>query len=345
MLVALAVVPLLGMVAFAVDYGYLLKARADLQRAADATALAAVLSLEPAPNGEQDLVAVRDAVREYAAANVGAGFTVLDGDIVVGRFEPTTIYSNLQILQTGIFDTVRVTLRRDGNANARAPLFFARAIGFGEASIVVTATAALQKANGLKAGSDILPFGVPLTEWENMNQGEAWTIYGDGKILDDWGRELPGNWGTIDVGCNSNSTDDLNTQILEGLQQSDLDALYEYGTIPTNTHINAFYAMWLDADTGLSIGLKHSINQIIGEQRLVPIYDTITEDASGDNVAAHIVNWGVVTVSGATFHGSKNTSVEITKSYMYDGDLYAQSALNDETNVIAGAYTSPVLLQ
>ena len=343
-LVALAAVPLLGMVAFAVDYGYLLKARADLQRAADATALAAVLSLEPEADGEQDLVAVRDAVREYAAANAGAGFTVLDGDIVIGRFEPSTIYSNLQILQTGIFDTVRVTLRRDGNANARAPLFFARAIGFGEASIVVTATAALQKANGLKAGSDILPFGVPLIEWENMNQGEAWTIYGDGKILDEWGRELPGNWGTIDVGCNNNSTDDLNTQILEGLQQSDLDALYNNGTIPTNAYISAFYAMWLDADTGLSLGLKHSINQIIGERRLVPIYDRLLEEG-GDNMAAHIVNWGVVTVSGATFHGSKNTSVEITKSYMYDGDLYAQSALNDETNVIAGAYTSPVLLQ
>ena len=268
--VALATIPLLGMVAFAVDYGYLLKAKSDLQRAADATALAAVLSLEPTANGYQDLEAVRAVVREYAAANTGGEFTVLDSDITIGRFEPSTIYTNLQIVQTGIYDTVRVTLRRDGNANPRAPLFFAKAIGFSEASVTATATAALQKAQGLKAGSDILPFGIPLSEWESMNTGSSWNIYGDGRILDDWGNEIPGNWGTIDVGYSGNSTDDLNDQILNGLQQTDLDALYETGTIPTSTHINAFYAMWLDADTGLSVGLKQSIYQIIGQQRLIP---------------------------------------------------------------------------
>lgn len=344
LLVAVAMIPLLGMVALAVDYGYLLKAKSDLQRAADATALAAVLSLEPDAYGNQDLDAVRAVVRQYAAANFGGEFAVLDSDIVIGRFEPSTVYTNLQIVQTGIYDTVRVTLRRDGNVNARAPLFFAKAIGFGEASLDATATAALQKAQGLKAGSDILPFGVPLSEWEDMSTGEAWNIYGDGRILDDWGAEIPGNWGTIDVGYSGNSTDDLNDQILNGLQQSDLDALYSYGTIPTSEYINAFYAMWLDADTGLSVGLKQSVYQVIGQQRLIPIYDTLLEEG-GDNMEAHIVNWGVVTLTDAHFHGSVNTHIEITKSYMYDGDLYAQPDLSDDTNVIENAFTTPVLLE
>jgi hypothetical protein len=342
--VALAAIPLLGMAAFAVDYGYLLKARTDLQRAADAAALAAVLSLEPSPTGEQDLAAVRAAVREYAAANAGSGFTVLDDDIVIGRFEPSTIYSNLQILNTGIFDTVRVTLRRDGNSNPRAQLFLARAIGFGEASVTATATAALQKATGLREGADILPFGVPLADWDDMNQGDTWSIYGDGRILDEFGSEIPGNWGTVDVGATDNSTSDLNEQILNGLQQSDLDALYYSGTIPTNTHISAFYAMWLDADTGLSAGLRQSLYQVIGQQRLVPIYDQLLGEG-GDNAEAHIVNWGVVTVSGVHFHGSHDTHVEVTKSYMYDGDLYPQSDLSNDADVIEGAYTSPVLLE
>lgn len=343
-LVAFAAIPLLGMVAFAVDYGYVLKARTDLQRAADAAALAGVLSLEPAPNGYQDLASVRATVLEYAAANAGAQFTVLDPDIVIGRFEPSTVYTNLQISSSGIFDTVRVTLRRDGNANPRAPLFFAKAIGFGEVSITATATAALQKASGLKAGADILPFAVPLAEWQKQFEGDSWNIYGDGRILDDWGDEVPGNWGTVDVGYNSNATSDLNTQILNGLQQGDLDALYELGSIPDNTHIGGFHAMWLDADTGLSSGVKNAIYQVIGQQRLVPIYDTLLEEG-GDNMEAHIVNWGVITVTDAHFHGSQNTYLEITKSYMYDGDLYAQSDLSDEVNVIDGAFTSPVLLE
>ena len=343
-LVAIALIPLLGMVALSVDYGYLLKAKTDLQRAADATALAAVLSLPPDDTGYQDLAAVRAAVRQYAAANAGDAFTVLDEDIVIGRFEPSTIYTNLQISSSGIFDTVRVTLRRDDTANGGADLFFAKVLGFRQTPIAATATAALQKANGLKEGSDILPCAVPLVEWNGQDEGDVWTIYGDGKILDDWGNEVPGNWGTVDVGADSNSTDDLNDQILNGLRQSDLDDLYDKGTIPTNTHINAFYAMWLDADTGLSAGMKHSVYEVIGRQRLVPIYDTLLGE-SGDNMEAHIVNWGVVTISDAQFSGSKNTYIEITKSYMYDGDLYPQRDLSDELNVIENAFTSPILLE
>ena len=343
-LVAVVIIPLLGMVALAVDYGYLLKTKTDLQSAADATALAAVLSLAPDENGYQDLEAVRAVVREYAAANAGDGFTVLDEDIVIGRFEPLTIYTNLQISNSGVLDTVRVTLRRDGSANGGADLFFAKAIGFRQSPITATATAALQKASGLKEGSDILPCAVPLVEWNGQNVGDSWSIYGDGKILDDWGNEVPGNWGTIDVGAESNATSELNDQILNGLRQADLDELYSEGTIPTSTHINAFYAMWLDADTGLSAGLKHSVYEVIGKQRLVPIYDTLLGE-SGDNMEAHIVNWGVVTVSDAKFIGSKNTYIEITKSYMYDGDLYAQPDLSDEVNVIENAFTSPVLLE
>ncbi len=332
------------MVAFAVDYGYLLKAKTDLQRAADSAALAGVLNLEPDGEGYQDLAAVRAAVREYAAANAGEGFTVLDADIEIGRFEPSTVYTNLQLLDTGILDTVRVTLRRDGDSNARAPLFFARAIGFREASVTATATAALQKASGLKAGSDVLPFAIPLYEWEMQDAGEQWSIYGDGKILDNFGAEVPGNWGTVDIGLSSNSTDDLSDQILNGLRQADIDALYADGIIPTNTHIDALRAMWLGADTGLSSGMKHALEQILTQQRLVPIYDFLN-DEGGNNMEAHIVRWGVVTVIDAQFHGSTDSYVRIEKSYMYDGDLRAAPGLGEELNVIEGAFAAPVLLQ
>ena len=44
-LAAVMVAVLLGIVAFAVDYGHLLKVRTDLQRTADASALAAVQDL------------------------------------------------------------------------------------------------------------------------------------------------------------------------------------------------------------------------------------------------------------------------------------------------------------
>ena len=58
-LVAVLSVPMFGMAAFAVDYGYILWIRTELQRAVDAAALAAVQELAPATDGSQDLDAVR----------------------------------------------------------------------------------------------------------------------------------------------------------------------------------------------------------------------------------------------------------------------------------------------
>jgi hypothetical protein len=343
----MAAIPLLGMVAFSVDYGYLLKARTDLQRAADAAALAAAQSLVPDVGTLPDECTIRAIVRSYAAANAGNRFTVLDADIEIGRFEPSTIYSKVVITRTGTyFDTVRVTLRRDGVSNPRAQLFFAKAIGFGEATITATATAALQKASGLKAGSDVLPFAVPLYEWEMQDQGDKWSIYGDGRILDDWGAEVPGNWGTVDVGLGNNSTDDLSDQIINGLRQYDIDALYADGIIDNNEYIGAFTAMWLGADTGLSSGMKDDLRAIVGQKRLIPIYRQLN-DEGGNNMAAEIVRWGVVKVTDTHFHGSKDTYVEIQKSHTYDADLRAHPRLDKDgdNDVIEGAFTSPVLLE
>src|SRR5688572_17007223 len=67
---ALMMSALVGMVAFAVDYGYLLKVRTDLQRSADASALAAVRDLIRQPDGTQDLNKARETARAYARDNL-----------------------------------------------------------------------------------------------------------------------------------------------------------------------------------------------------------------------------------------------------------------------------------
>ena len=265
MLTALLALPLLGMVAFAVDYGYLLKVRCDLQRSADCTALAAVQSLLPDSSGFQDLAAVRAAVRDYAARNFDTSFIVLDSDIQIGRYDPAGIYANVTLLSTGIYDTVRVTLRRDSQANSPVSLFFSRVIGTSSADVVATGTAALQKGRYLPPGANVLPFAVPRNEWESTNTGDTWTIYGDGQMLDGSGNPVPGNWGTLDIGSQSNSTSDLGDQIVNGLDQTDLDALLQDGRIPSDEYIDAQDPTWLQADTGISIGLRSYVQQVHGE--------------------------------------------------------------------------------
>ena len=345
-LTAVLVLPLLGMLAFSIDVGFLLKKRAELQRAADAAALAAVVDLVPDPYGNQDLDKVRATVRQYAADNITdiSGFTVLDSDITIGRYDPETVYTNFTILDDGIFDTVRVTLRRDSAANSPIPLLFGRVFGILDSEVSATGTAVLQKASILRPGIGVLPFSLPKTVWDSKTDKDpAWSIYGDGRMDDGLGNEIPGNWGTLDIGTSSNSTSDINDQILNGLQQSHLDELHAEGRLQDRTLIDSRVSYNLNGDTGLSGGIKQSLYEVFGEPKLIPIYESAW--GSGGGLEFNVVGWGVVYVEDAVFQGTNNTYVSIKKSYTYSGFLRPNRDLSVTEGVIEGAYTSPVLVE
>jgi hypothetical protein len=349
---AILIPVLIGLVALAIDCGYLLQKRADLQRAADASALAAVRELVPDASGTQDFLATRAAVREYARANLAdlEGFEVLDADIELGRYDPETIYSEVTLLDEGTFDAVRVTLRRDASANGRVPLFFGGVFGMGESEVRATATAVLQKASALKPGAGVLPFTIPEQEWEEASPGDTWNVYGDGQVRDASGKKIPGNWGTCDLGNQNNSTADLRNQILHGLRQKDLDALHADGRIPQNTHIDSHVPFQANGDPGLSAGMKHAVEAIHGQKRLIPIVDEIQGGngkgkGGGNNLEYRVTGWAVCQVVDSTWKGSKNTQVRIMKSHLYDGALTPNRDLSDTEGTIEGAYTTPALVE
>lgn len=339
-------VPLIGMLAFSVDIGYLLKKRAELQRAADAAALAAVRDLVPDTNGHQNLDKVRTTLRTYAAQNVSdvSGFEVLDSDITIGRFDPETVYSGFAILNDGMLDTVRVTLRRDASANSPVQLFFGGIFGIVRSDVSATATAILQKASVIRPGAGVLPFSVPNADWNAAQAGDTWSIYGDGRMTNATGSQVPGNWGTLNLGPSSNSTDAINDQILNGLQQSHLDALYAQGRIPSKGSIESQLHFSANADPGLSAGMKSSLAAINGQVRLIPLYNS-TSGKAGNNLEFKVTGWGVVVLTESNFQGSKNSYVKIQKSHTYDGTLRPNRDLSVTEGVIEGAFTSPVLVQ
>lgn len=342
---AVLLIPMAAMLAFAVDYGYLLRERSELQRAADAAALAGVQDLIPDDEGVQDVATAMATVQEYVAANMTDvdGFNVADADIEIGRFNPDTIYDSVTLLQDGTLDTIRVTLRRDGDTNPAVPLFFANVFGMDTSDVVVTATAVLQKARYIPPGSDVLPFSIPQDEWNSMAQDEIWNIYGDGRLEDSNGHLIPGNWGTVDIGNENNSTADLSDQIVNGLRQHDLDALHGDGRIPTNEYIDGDLDFDVQADTGLSGGMKHAVRQIHGQIRLIPIYNGVS--GNGNNTEFSVVDWAVCQVVDSNFKGAKNTYVRVKKAFLYDGDLRPQPDLSVSEGAIAGAYTVPVLVE
>lgn len=350
-LVAVLIIPLLAMVALAIDYGYLLKIRTDLRNANDAAALAGALELTPAPDGTQDYDAVRAKVRNYVAMHFGGQFTVNDSDIEIGKYDATTVYDSVDLLwddpttgEDGYADTVRVTLRRDETANGPVGVFFGKSLGIGGSSMSTRSTAIIRRALGLTEGAMILPFVVPYDEFKDAPDGSIWNIYGDGRLEDFEGNQVPGNWGTVDIGLTNNSTADLRDQIENGLRQKDIDALYDDGRIANDKYIGGREEFWANADPGLSGGIKHALATRVGESGLVPLIDNIA-GKGGNNVEYHVVGWGAVELVDYKIAGSKKSYVKIEKAPFYYSDLYPNNDLSDSENIIEGAFTYPALIE
>ncbi len=343
--VALLLVPMLGFVALAVDYGYLLKVKTDLQGAADAAAVAAVRELVPNSSGAQNVNDVRMVAKSYAASNISSipNFQVSNSDIQTGRFDPSTIYTNVTLLNNGTLNTVRVTVRRDTQFNSPVKLFFAPVLGFSRCDVSATATAVLRRARYLPPGARILPFAVSQQTWNSFDIGENFRTYGGGRVTDDDGDTIPGNWGTVDIGPTNNSTADISNQIRDGLTQRDLNSLESQGKIPNNEHIDSAAPLNVQGDPGLSSGLKHALETVHGDIRYVPIFSSVTKN--GNNASYQVTGWGTVRVVNSKFQGSNNTYIELQKAITFDAKLKPNTNLSSTSGTIDGAYTSPGLVE
>ena len=341
--VAVLLIPIMAFLALALDCGYLLNIRTELQSAADAAALAAVRELVPNAIGEQDTNKVKATARTYAQGNMNnSSFKINDADIQIGRYDPSKIYSKVSFLSGGPYDTVRITVRRDHTANSAVRLYFARVIGIPECDVSATATAVLPRTGVFHVGDGVLPFAVTTKVWDNADFGDQFTTYGD-KVVDAYGKTIPGNRGTVDIGKSNNSTSDASDQILKGLRQSDLDALYAGGRIPNNKYIDTALPITVQADPGLSSGLKSAVQAIHGQLRYMPIYESA--GGNGNNAQYQIVKWGQVKVVSSNWNGSKNTYIVFQKTKAYDGKMAPVSDLSQTTNTIDGVYAYPTLVE
>lgn len=343
-LICILLVPLLGLLAFSIDYGYLLKVRTDLQRTADQASLAAVRDLLPDEYGNQNLATVRETVRQYVQSNLGDSFIVNDSDIKIGRYNPATIYTSLEILETGLFDTVQVTLRRNPETNGAVNLFFAQFLDIEDAGVASSGTAILSKGQFLRPGADVFPFTLDEQAWDGLGVGDELSIYGSGKVKDTSGNDIPGNWGTVDIGPRSNSTADLSRQIREGLSQGDLNSLYDQGVIDSTSEIDVDQVLNINGDTGLSSGLKHALEEVQGQTKLMPIYRS-TNGGTGNNLEYEIVSWGVVTIGESKFAGNKKSYINVRRSFGYDGSIGVSADLSNTSNSVEGLFGAPVLIQ
>ena len=194
--VAIAMVIFLGFAALAVDVGHIMVARTELQKIADGAALAGARALGrlyqcngdltatdatcQAMSGDDqlsyvaDVAAIRQAAKDVALQNQAGGSTtgivINDADIVIGNWDPVHYPrpDNDPLRPTDISpDAVRVTARRDSEANGPITNFFARILGIDTTNVSATATAALTGQTTVDEGGLPVPMGISSYFFDN----------------------------------------------------------------------------------------------------------------------------------------------------------------------------------
>jgi len=170
-LVAISMVALIGIVALAVDIGYLLVTRNEVQNVADGSALAATRELgaiyqdlsytaqQTYHCGGDCQTRVKDVARDLAAKNRAGGRSILElEDVFIGR------WSHGQFTETPDRpNAVRVIARRDEFENGPVATFFARVLGINEAPVNAEAVAAMTGQGTVVPGELAIP--VALDHW------------------------------------------------------------------------------------------------------------------------------------------------------------------------------------
>jgi Flp pilus assembly protein TadG len=370
-LTAFLMVAMIAFVAMGVDLGYIQNARVELQKSADAAAMAAAWELvdtdwlSGSADMTDDVTAARSLALEYAAYNkVCQSAPVLDpnaanwetGDVVIGFRSNTAEYDDpLDTSDPTKFNAVQVRVRRTSSQNGEVPLFFGRALGLDSVASQAIATAALAKNfGGFQTPPEgetlgIMPFAFDIDTWNNLiNNGvgsDNWNWDGDsGEVaaggdgikevnLYPQGTGSPGNRGTVDVGGSNNSTADLARQILHGVSRQDMIDLGK----PLEFDENG--KLYLNGDTGISAGVKDELASIKGKTRIIPIFECVS--GNGNNANYTIVQWAGVRILDVKLTGSMSSKRVIIQP----ANVVTRHGVKNEGNTTTSWYVySPATL-
>jgi Flp pilus assembly protein TadG len=167
-LVAILLLALIAIMSLAVDVGYLMAARNQLQNVADSAALAAARQLgaiyEPMTYAEQqaytcDPGSIVPVAQDAGLKNEAAGKSIAidGGDVSIGRWDSAARTFTATLASP---NAVRVTARRDGTVNGPVSTFFARIFPVDTVPVSAVATAALTGQSTAGPADLEIPVGI-----------------------------------------------------------------------------------------------------------------------------------------------------------------------------------------
>ncbi|TWU26653.1 hypothetical protein Pla52o_05060 [Novipirellula galeiformis] len=349
-------VSLVALMAVTIDMGHIRVAEAELQRSADASAMAACWELFDQQVSGASEGAMQASARQAANSIASRNFVgqqapeFSSGDVELGTYSPDQAWSTSD---PSSYNAARVTLRLQGGGNGELPLFFGDVTGRQSQSLHATATAAMfNSISGFNEPGtsdetiDILPFALDLPSWLAVLAGatDDSFAFSNGSVhsgsdglcetnLYPQGTGSPGNRGTVDIGGSNNSTKDLSRQILHGISKQDFIDLGKPLKFDSNGELK------LNGDTGISAGVKDELASIIGKVRIIPIYTTVT--GNGNNAMYTIVRFEGVRILEVKLTGKMSQKRVIIQP----AKAVARHAIVDSSAVTHSSYLyTPVML-
>jgi hypothetical protein len=192
-----------------------------------------------------------------------------------------------------------------------------------------------------------LPFALDQQTWQNLINNSGTDKYrwnaqtGEVELgSDGWvevnlfpqGAGSPGNRGTVDIGSGNNSTADLARQILDGISPADL--AYHGGAL----QMGPDGKLVLNGDTGITAGVKDELLEIIGEPRVIPIFETVS--GNGNNAMYTIVKWQGIRVVAVKLSGSMSQKYVMIQV----APILVSGAIQSPTSGTSNYVFSPVAL-
>lgn len=197
---------LTAMAAASINIANLHQVSVELQNAADASALAGVTLIPIDP------VAATPIIHQVAGRHIAGAqpVTLLDQDIVYGNYD---LAASIFTPNATPFNAVKVTARRDDNANGSIGVFGGGLLGVPTASITRTALAV--QDNRIN-GACVIPYAIhaPVIDVDNNGQIDLGLIVNIYSHQD--GPTPNGNFKWLDFDFGSNPVPDLRTWLLNG---------------------------------------------------------------------------------------------------------------------------------
>lgn len=315
-LVAVLLVPLVAMVAFAVDMAWVVETENELQSVADAAALAganALISDSTSQNGyvqyylagqatqatilSNAQANARAAAKACAKANSAGGVSNLalnDSDIEFGFTDSSGAYTALPTY-TGFPNTVKLIMRRDGTANGSLKLFFAPVIG--TPSMDLTAKAAGTIYTGAVDSFQsvvtkpfrILPMTYDVNHWNSFLQtgkgpdGTTDTSVNGAPQLQVYPSiKFTGNFGLLSLDQGNDGASTIRDWINNGVSSLDLQQEFNARLLPLSAHPANTWD-W-KGNPGLKMSDVHAVADNIGKVYLLPLFQPV--DPSQSSYAA-----------------------------------------------------------